>query len=97
MIPCHSTDGPEWPEWKRWLIGLAATSVIFAGIWGLITQDALQTLLAAALPWALIGACLVITLSWAIIMIPLLLFVGKVFEDKKNLKKDPKAKDGILI
>jgi hypothetical protein len=97
MLPCHRTDGPEWPEWKWWLSGLAATSVIFAVIWGLITQDALQTLLAAALPWALIGACLVITFSWAIIMIPLLLFVGKVFGDKKNLKKDPKAKDGILI
>jgi hypothetical protein len=66
------------------LIGLVATSVILAGIWGLITQDALQALLAAALPWALIGACLVITLSWAIIMIPLLLFVGKIFGEKKS-------------
>lgn len=97
MLPCHRTDGPEWPEWKRWLIGLAGTSALFAVIWGLITQDMLQTLFAAALPFALIGACLVITLSWAIIMIPLLLFVGKVFGDKRNLKKDPKAKDGILI
>ena len=89
--------GPEWPEWKWWLIGLAGASALFAGIWGLITQDMMQTLLAAALPWAFIGACFIITLSWAIIMIPLLLFVGKVFGDKKNRKKDPKAKDGILI
>jgi|GEM_PF-2824116 len=83
MIPCHRADGPEWPEWRWWLIGLAGTSAIFAVIWGLITQDAMQTLLAAALPFAFFGACLVITLSWAIIMIPLLLFVGKVFGDKK--------------
>lgn len=93
----HRIDGPEWTEWKRWLIGLVATSASFAVIWGLITQDMMQALFAAALPFALIGACLVITLSWAIIMIPLLLFVGKVFGDKNKRENDPKEKNGNLL
>jgi ABC-type multidrug transport system permease subunit len=84
VMPIHRTEGPEWPEWKRWLIGLVATSAIFTGIWGLITQDLMQALFAAALPFVLVGACLIITLSWAVIMIPLLLFVGKVFGVKEN-------------
>lgn len=82
----HRKNGPEWAEWKWWLLGIAVTSAIFAGIWGLITRDMIQTLLAAVLPFAFVGACLVITLSWAIVMIPLLLFVGKVFGEKNAIK-----------
>lgn len=93
MIPCHGSDGPERPEWKRWLIGLVGTSVLFAGVWGLLTRDAMQALLAAALPFAVIGACMLIALSWAMIIIPLLLVVGKVFGEQKKQEREPKAND----
>jgi len=84
VMPIHRSNESGWPGWKWWLIGTAGASVIFAGIWGLCTQDWMQALLAAALPWAFVGGCLCIALAWAIVMIPLLSLVGKVFGGSKK-------------
>jgi len=83
-MPLHASNESEWLGWKGWLIGTVGASVIFAGIWGLSTQDKTQALLGAALPWAFFGICLFIALAWAIVMIPLLSLVAKVFGGRKR-------------
>lgn len=80
VMPIHITEtsAPEWPRWRWWLICIAGTSILFAGVWWFVIGDKTQTLVAAALPWAFALGCLVISLIWGIVTVPLMLLIAKI-------------------
>jgi peptidoglycan biosynthesis protein MviN/MurJ (putative lipid II flippase) len=77
VLAIHETNGPEWPKWRWWIARIAAASVIFAGVWWLVSQDMTETLVAAGLPWAMAFGCLAITLLWAVVTVPLMRLMGR--------------------
>lgn len=76
VLPIHETNGSEWPKWRLWIVRIAGASVVFAGVWWLVSRDKTETLVAAGLPWAIALACLAITLLWAVVTVPLMLVIG---------------------
>ena len=87
VMSIHETKEPKRLQWARYLIGTVCASVVFACLWGLTTHDFIHALIGAAIPWALVATCLLVSLSWTIIMIPLLSLIGKVFGGNENRKK----------
>jgi len=83
-MPIHNTGKTEWPKGRYFLFGAGILSVVFAVIWGLSTRDYIQTLFAAAIPWAFVICCLLISLCWSVIMIPILIGVAKFFGETKK-------------
>ena len=71
-------------QWGRYLIGIVCFSVVFACLWGLATQDLSQALLGATIPWILAAVCILISMCWAIIMIPFLNLVARMFGGRTN-------------
>ena len=88
VMPIHNNDESEWPKWPYFLLGTCTASIAFAAIWGLITRDWTQTLFAAVLPWMFVVGCLLISLCWSIIMIPLLTLVAKMFGEEKKTHRN---------
>jgi len=86
MLPIHLSKDSEQPSLKWFLWGTAGASVVFACVWGALTRDWAQTLFAAALPWAFVVACFLISLSWTLLMIPLLSLVARWFGGNNEQK-----------
>ena len=78
VIAVRETMGQKWPVWRWWLKWVAVSSVIFAGIWWAVSRDLKGTLIAASIPWGFAVYGLVLSLVWAVVLIPLMTIVGKV-------------------
>lgn len=88
VMSIHEKEEPRKTQWGRYLIGIFCFSVVFACIWGLTTQDLSLALLGAIIPWLFVAACILISLCWAIVMIPLLNLTARVFGGRTNREKD---------
>jgi len=93
VMPAHGAEGPEWPKWRRMLIRLFGASLIFAVVWWLIRRDIKETLVAALTPWVIALGFLAVTLIWAVVLIPLMIFIGK-FRGRKTERKPENSSDG---
>lgn len=86
-IPIRISRKTEAPKWRGCLYVTFGASVVLACVWGLATRDAGETLLAAVLPFALAATCLFISLVWALVMIPLLSLVARLFRGPARNKQ----------
>jgi peptidoglycan biosynthesis protein MviN/MurJ (putative lipid II flippase) len=77
VMPAHGVEGPEWPKWRRMLIRLFGASMVFSVVWWLIRRDITETLIAALTPWVIALGFLAVSLVWATVLIPLMIFIGK--------------------
>jgi peptidoglycan biosynthesis protein MviN/MurJ (putative lipid II flippase) len=59
------------------LIRLFGASMVFSVVWWLIRRDITETLIAALTPWVIALGFLAVSLVWATVLIPLMIFIGK--------------------
>jgi hypothetical protein len=51
--------------------------MVFSVVWWLIRRDIAETLIAALTPWMIALGFLAVSLVWATVLIPLMIFIGK--------------------
>lgn len=88
VMSIHEKEETRKTQWVRYLIGIVCSSVVFSCLWGLATQDLSQALLGSTIPWIFAAACILTSISWAIIMIPLLNLTARVFGGRTNREKN---------
>lgn len=77
VLPIHETGAPEWPKWRRSLTRLLWASVLLAIVWWLVSRDKTETMIAAAVPWAIALGFLAATLVSAVVIVPLMVLTAR--------------------
>ena len=83
VLPIFNDGVPETKKWKRWIIGTFCASIIFGGTWWFVSRDAEKSLIALAMPWAILTFFIIVALIWSVTLIPLM-FLMERFKGRKK-------------